>query len=281
MKAFLPLLIIIIVAVAVLMSSPETKNVFNTQKTNTNSNNTQTQNKQTNVDTQEKTQRAQNLAQGLSPFTDYVTIKSLKKPEVFARYEYVTIGIRETNVPINLTGWSIVSRVTGRRATIGNASPFPKNQPEQPLVVSSNQDIIIVSGTSPIGESFRLNACTGYFENKQNFVPDLPEECPRIDIDTLPKSMRNNNICMGYVGSFFACESPTNNPPDNLPNSCHQFVKNTLSYAGCTVLHQNDNDFYKSRWMVYLNSRTALWLDGGEKLDLLDAQGKLVSTFPR
>lgn len=294
MKAFLLLLIIIAVAMAVLMSSPDTKNIFNTYDTKTRSNsssgsnnnsnsnnsNIQTQNSQTNTNNDRETRVAQNIAQGFSPFKDYVIIKSLRKPENFASTEYVTIGTRTTNVPINLTGWSVVSKITGKKAIIGNASPLPQQQPEQPIIVESNNDLILVSGRSLTGESFRLNICTGYFEEERNFTPSLPIECPNIYKEVAPESLNMTSVCQNYINSFSMCELAKNQIPDDISGSCGDFVKRVATYSGCVELHKNDENFYKSKWMIYLNSRISLWLKKDEVIDLFDAQGKLVDTYP-
>jgi hypothetical protein len=98
-----------------------------------------------------------------------------KEEVVLARHPNhmeILTDIRSHNVSI--TGWSL--EIGERRFTLGGASSIPKHgaiNDESPIVLSDRASIIVSSGESPIGVSFRENMCTPFFGKYQGFEPQL------------------------------------------------------------------------------------------------------------
>lgn len=84
--------------------------------------------------------------------------------------EYVILKVKKS---VNLTGWKLKSQRTGNSVTIGKVNPIANSVLEkQDLIANPGDRIIVVSGRSPIRESFRMNSCSDSL--------DIFEENPRI-----------------------------------------------------------------------------------------------------
>lgn len=213
-----------------------------------------------------------------SPHKRDVKIEEVTDAGRFAGIEYVTIQ-SWAEEPLNVTGWKITSYVTGNSITIGTASALPGILPEQALILNPRDKMLVLSGSSSVGYSFRLNQCTGYLEDRHNFIPKLPLQCPAPDHeDFLPKKVEDNEECMDYIDDLDVCELPNKTLP-NLSPSCKTYVKEVISYEGCLVHHSGDKKFLKPEWRVFANSKFPLWVKEGDMLMLWDGEGRLVDVY--
>jgi hypothetical protein len=230
-----------------------------------------------------------------SRFADYVRLERAQADEASAEEEYVVISVSDdapTAIPI--TGWQIVSKITGTRVTIGAGTALPRHgsvNREQPITLKSGHRALISSGPSPIGTSFRENRCTGYFEQFQAFTPDLPTQCPR-PIDTFEthapaavytEANDTNNDgesnCRAFINRLDRCTVPTVDldrvtPP--LSRTCQRFIEQTFTYSQCVTRTQEEPDFTGTTWRIYLNSTGELWQNEREVLRLVDDTGRTV-----
>ena len=127
--------------------------------------------------------------------------------------EVLTIHASSDNKEkITITGWKLVSVPTGNSAVIGKGVylPFPGTvMPEQPITVSPGDTVYISTGRSPIGVSFLLNKCTGYFDQFQQFNPRLERRCTRLSKEILPAPPNNlDDKCLDYLDTIPACRTP-------------------------------------------------------------------------
>jgi hypothetical protein len=218
-----------------------------------------------------------------SPFEGDITISDVMEPGRLAASEYIVLSSYSSE-SVNITGWSIVSEKTGNKIYIPGASYIPLIEIERPVIINGNQKIIIHTGSSPIGVSFRKNVCVGYIEEKIGFSPRLGARCPNIDNGNLPTQIENSSLCMEYINSLRTCELPKKNLP-TMPAYCENFVKQNISYEGCVNTNKNSRYFYENEWRIFIKSRIPLWRqekegkNNQEILKLLDAQGRLVDTI--
>ena len=197
--------------------------------------------------------------------------------------ESIQISI-SSDTPVDLTGWTLVSDVSGARATIGKGSEIPTsgivNEAED-IVLAPGTTAIIETGTSPIGASFRENKCIGYFSSFQTFSPALPRTCP-VPADELEDRYGSDYVrdpsCAEFVKTIPRCQ-PTLTPPPRLSGNCQSVLVKYLNYNGCVEAHRNDGDFLGSTWRVYLGRTTPLWRTKNELVKLLDQNGKTVDAF--
>jgi len=199
--------------------------------------------------------------------------------------EYVEIRAAKTNAaPVGISGWTIKSATTGKSAVIGNGVYTPAGgfvNPEQPIYLAPGSKAYITTGRSPKGYSFRLNLCTGYFEQFQNFSPSVPKECPLPKNE--PYSTGPNGLtdaCVEYIEGLRRCETHTTPLPISFSNDpiCQEYVADTINYDWCVSAHKNEADFYETEWRVFLGRDTELWKESRETILLLDESGKAVDS---
>lgn len=198
--------------------------------------------------------------------------------------EYIQISVRQNGVPINLTGWTLVSETTGTASVIPSGSPLPSSgiiNSVAPIVLLPGERAIISSGRSPIGASFKENKCIGYYDQFQNFSPSLPMNCPTPSSELATKygpDYYRDAACVDYVSHISRCEAELS-PPVTLSGACQTFLLTYLNYNGCVNAHSSDKDFIGTTWRVYLGRTNSMWRKNHEIVKLLDAQGKTVDAF--
>ncbi|MBU6214345.1 hypothetical protein KGM48_00665 [Patescibacteria group bacterium] len=201
------------------------------------------------------------------------------------RNEYLTISVaQDAGVPVDISGWTLMSEATGNAVVIPKGTEVPTSgivNPVQDIVLSPGERVIIISGQSPIGASFRENKCIGYFSTFQNFSPSLPQNCPSPS-DELSAFYGNGYIrdaaCINYVNTLSRCQVALS-PPVNVSGACQSFIVKYLNYNGCVDAHQSDADFEGTVWRVYLGRNNSMWRTKNEVVKLLDSKGNTVDAF--
>ena len=195
--------------------------------------------------------------------------------------EYVIIAVSgSAKESINMSGWKIVSVRKKESATLPPAAAvFRSGSVNQtaPLTLAPGERAIVVSGKSPVGVSFRENACTGYLADRQDFAPALSNSCPSA-LDDFARfydgASSSYQACKDKVADLDRCETGTRS---DASGTCYQFMREHLTYNGCVQYHAADRNFWSRTWRVYLGeSRDDLWSDRNETLKLLDAAGNTV-----
>ena len=177
--------------------------------------------------------------------------------------------------PIRITGWSLTGK-NGLDIKIGQGAYLPYSaqvNPQQDIFLQKGETAVIVTGESPIGTSFRLNKCTGYFSQFQIFYPSLPRDCPQPGDENLPLNL--NDQCLDYLDRIPRCEMKISIPP-GLSNACQTYINDKINYKTCVEIHKNDSDFYQSEWRIYLGRREALWKKERETIILQDENKKII-----
>ena len=268
------LAIVIVVGIAILVTLHQQGRLFSPSSDSSKNGNVSQISQKTSVQTKSK----ETSDGATSPYKDRVGLTSVKDPGTFAGIEYITIKSSSKD-PVVLTGWSVSSTVTGNKIFIGNASSFPEILPEGPITLQKSDKVVLVSGKSPVGFSFRINECTGYYEDKHNFNPSLPLQCPAPeDEEFLPEKIDDSDKCMDYIESFSTCEIPPKKLP-NMSGICEGYIAQTMSYGACANNHSGDKNFFKQEWRVFLNNKFPLWHKEKDVLRLWDAQGRLVDSY--
>ncbi|XKT75320.1 MAG: hypothetical protein ACJKSS_00825 [Patescibacteria group bacterium UBA2103] len=202
--------------------------------------------------------------------------------KVDAKNENLRISVsKRAESPVNVSGWKVVSAITGKNAVIplGTELPLSGIISEQELLeLNPGDDAYIITGRSPIGASFRINSCLGYFGQYQSFTPTLKNSCP-LPEDELKEfsgiDFYRDTTCENFVEDIPRCSIATSIPA-YVSDSCRAFVESSLNYNGCVRLHQNDEDFFDDEWRIYLGRSSELWKESREVIRLYDASGKLV-----
>ncbi|MEK7180094.1 MAG: hypothetical protein AAB706_01345 [Patescibacteria group bacterium] len=201
--------------------------------------------------------------------------------------EYITLYVSGNYTgKITITGWKLQSDTTKKSVNIpsGAAVYYPNiATPNEPVMLSPGDTAIISSGPSPVGFNFKTNKCTGYLGQFNNFLPYLRNECPNPkdeNLNFVPQTPINFT-CLDYIEALSRCQINTKPLPSNFTPECHAFIAEKINYQGCLSLHKNDKDFYGNEWRIYLGRGESLWLNRRETVQLIDENGKIVSTYVR
>ena len=197
--------------------------------------------------------------------------------------EYFVLEVAPNGGGIPVTGWSVFN-YTRKEAfhfpkAIDVFLPFVKVR-EDTIFTRPNDRLIVTTGSSPIGVSFRVNKCLGYKEQFKKFTPTLKTECPS------PRSELLNDLtvsftedtCYDFVDTIDRCESATK-IPTKITGECATFIRNTFTEEGCVKLHRNDDDFLYNEVRLFLGERGTVWRSKSDALFLLDQNGKLVDVL--
>lgn len=224
---------------------------------------------------------------GFSEFNEKITIKKnlYGLNETSPNDEYLTLyANNRNNEKISITGWTLESVISGKKIKIGKGVKVYTSgiiNSEQNINVMPGETVIITTGISPIGVSFKLNKCAGYFEQFQDFSPSLSKRCPYPDdeYDNFAVISANDFTCEDVIDDVRRCEMSLNALPIGTTNECSNFIAQNINYTGCVKNHKNDLDFIEKEWRVFLGRNEKLWRKKREIIRLLDNKGKVVDTY--
>lgn len=203
--------------------------------------------------------------------------------------EYVTIRASvDATEAVNVTGWSLESLVSKTRIFLPYGTVLYSDINQNPVTdvyIAPGEFIYVVSGFSPIKTSFHTNTCSGYLNNGNAIIPDLPNVCPepRTYLPATIENVRNyGEQCIEYVHSLAPCETPYTPAMTELIPACRAFIEKTFNYTSCvasTYPKETFSFFNRGGWYLYLNSRAELWRSNYEVIRLLDEQGRVVDVM--
>lgn len=217
----------------------------------------------------------------------YISNVSTGLNESMPSVEYVSIeASSENTAPISLSGWSLQSARSGKRAMIpqGTRLLTAGTIPEiTPITLEPGARAIITTGKSPVGVSFRENSCSGYLDQFQSFVPSLDTySCP-LASDELPYTLENAEIygdaCFSFLETLPRCTFYTDSFPADISGQCRNFVQYVMSYNGCVQQNRWRPSFTRKDWRIFLGQPQELWAASRDVIRLLDAQGRTVDAW--
>lgn len=196
--------------------------------------------------------------------------------------EYIELNYsRNAKEKLLLTGMEIKSAESGRGVVIpsGVYRPFfSRSNVIDPIYINPGDKVVLVSGKSPVGYSFKVNKCTGYFSQFNDFSPTLYTSCPLAREKSYPYiPLKYRNACYNYIESIPSCFMPLNFIPEDIGPECTAFVTTEVSYDKCVEDHKFDKDFYLPEWRVYLNRPEEIWLPQREMIKLLDSNKRTIN----
>jgi hypothetical protein len=222
-----------------------------------------------------------------SPYRGVVTMRSYVSNASSSNSgtEYVQIEVAQNaGAAVDITGWKLVSEVTGKAAIIPRGTVVPTSgvvNQTQNILLAPGERAALVTGLSPIGTSFRENKCVGYLTTFQQFSPSLPQNCPDPSDELVTyygAYYIRDASCIDYVNRLGRCESVLF-PSKQETKACQNFVVQHLNYNGCVSTHQTDPDFHGTTWRIYLGLSKHLWRSQHEIVKLLDSSNRTVAAF--
>ena len=191
--------------------------------------------------------------------------------------EHLTIvGLSDT--PVNITGWKLVGKKRVEAVIPQGVRVFRAGQVNEPadIYLAKGQRAVIISGKSPVGISFRLNSCSKYLEQFQNFYPKITSSCPALFDQETANSL--DATCGEYIEEMPACTTPITALPRELSDACRESILTKASYNACVDGHEKDSGFLSGEWRVYLNEPKELW-GARDTIKFYDKNDKLIGTY--
>jgi hypothetical protein len=216
-----------------------------------------------------------------SPYAETVHIRGGNTATDDEDEEYLTLT-NSGSAAVAITGWTLESQVTGKRARIPNGTERVRADSEAPIILLSGESATVVSGESPVGTSFKENRCTGYFEQYQDFYPGLAHSCPypTEEMEEYGDIPLDDDRCYDFVATLASCEvARAEASSAHISARCEAFVRKDLTYSGCVENHALDMDFESRTWRIFLDEDDDLWRSEREIVRLLDGEGKTVAVY--
>jgi hypothetical protein len=200
--------------------------------------------------------------------------------EMYPEKEYITISVIQENASmIDVTNWYLINK-KGVKAKLGTVSSLPlfgKVNPTSEFKINGGDILVVSTGRSPIGVSFRLNTCSSYLEQFQDFIPPIPEGCPQIKQTS---DYRNLGIdCQRFMETIPVCQTNTGPFPSNVTATCKAYINAHKSHNGCVTDKMNEGRFYKKEWRVFLGAKTEIWDNKSDVISLYDEKDRLIHSI--
>lgn len=194
---------------------------------------------------------------------EYVVIRSTASVKGVAAVTDLTLGG---------TGFGLAARLPQAAALpiLGTAYR------QADVAVPANSRVIVSSGRSPIGTSFRVNMCSGYLGQFQTYVPALAQECPEPLAELASAGLSGDASCKAFVEDLPRCRAYNGSFPADVSASCRAFVTGRLTYNSCVSNNSAKAGFYKNEWRLFLEEKDELWKQKREIIRLYDKSGTAI-----
>lgn len=227
----------------------------------------------------------------ISPLAGMVTIEKdvLAIRDSAVANEYITISAHRRNAnPINISNWSLQSMISDTWIGLPQgASTYVAGSVNEigDIYLAPGESAVVATAASPVGVSFKVNACSGYLGSTQTFTPRLTSECvaPRA---VVPPTVENiklyGDACMQIVDNLPRCTYITNHIHGfaNISSACKAEIQPRFTYNGCVGDMETNKDFFAAKeWRIFLNQPRRAWKDSYEVIRLLDDQNRTVDVF--
>ena len=219
-----------------------------------------------------------------SLYAGSVTLTAGRAKATSAGDEYVILKTSKTTGQMNISDWRLESTATGVGAMLGDAVYLPfagQANEELSVAVGPGTTMYIGTGLSPLGVSFRVNICSGYFETTEDYSPKLKNDCPAPEDELegpLGAGFVPTDACSDFVARINQCEVTLTGVPIKVGSACEEFIYEDLTYNGCVAAHKSEPDFYKNEWYIYLDRSQELWKSKSERIRLVDESGKVITS---
>lgn len=210
----------------------------------------------------------------ISPYAGKIKIENIKNYKNNLNYEEIVLAANnlKNNEKIDITGWSLVSNKSNFVITFGLKNlDFSQVFKESNIVLGNRYKVKIYSTYSPVGVNFELNKCAGYLNESYNFIPKLPQNCPKIEKRDIAHL---SGICQEYILNLKACELPKQFEISD--PACLNYLKN-INYQGCFQKNKNNLDFYSKEWFIFMGRE--ILDDLHDKVILYDRKGLIVDEY--
>ncbi len=197
--------------------------------------------------------------------------------------EYIRIVSSDhADAPIKISGLTLEGRAFGTAILIPRAAQLViigENSEKSDIILPPGGRALISTAKSPIGTSFRVNMCTGYLDQFEDYTPDLRKDCPSPEVELRKTELSGEKACVDFVQSLPQCQIYQGNFPSNISSACKIFVVEKLNYNSCVATHKKDAGFYTNEWRIFLDRTREIWANKSEIIKLLDQKGGIIDAI--
>lgn len=215
------------------------------------------------------------LAATTSPYKGKIAIDYVSGTGSNPSYETITLKNRHQTERISITGFRIET-VQGGRFIVPRGHEIPGLYPtgDDLIILKPGERAVITAGKQDRKMDFRLNLCTGYFDETSSFTPSLSHQCPAIDTKPL---YQFSDRCIDWVRSLSTCR--TARPGRIADPDCNKFIEEHFSYVGCVRDYRSRPDFFLGEWRIWMQRDQEFFRNSREKITLRDAEGKVADEY--
>ncbi|PIR47023.1 MAG: hypothetical protein COV07_01105 [Candidatus Vogelbacteria bacterium CG10_big_fil_rev_8_21_14_0_10_45_14] len=192
----------------------------------------------------------------------------------------ISLAPTATSSALTITGWKMVNS-RGMVATIPKATrSFMQGviNSTEDVIVERREEVIVSDTTSPVGVSFKVDRCSGFLEEFQDFNPPLSLSCPSpVELVRARGANPPDASCASYVENLPSCQIGLNSGYSSLSQSCRGYVADTISQQSCVEKFGGRFDFFVPEWRVYLGS-PGFFNPASDTIYIFDQDGALVGT---
>jgi len=214
----------------------------------------------------------------ISPFYKKIKINDVTLSEKNVIREKISLR-NDSDKPISISSWTLEGK---RKSKI----IIPKIE-RIPLISFMGGDFILppsrsvdlISAINPITNregGFQINRCVGYLNRIYKIEPELRNDCPLPERQSLDSF---STECQRFMRDVNRCTSPTIKQSISQDSQCTGYILEHFNYTGCVKDYQLVKDFFIDEWRIYLGHPNDIWDDLAETIILKDSDGLLVDQY--
>ena len=218
---------------------------------------------------------------GLSSNYGSVDIKSVNVKRDDFKEDYIILrNNSKTKEAIDISGWTIKTNKEDIRIpqAIKNLGYSFSTKEYSDIILDYKDEVIISMGASPKGVNFRINKCSGYFNESSVFYPSLSNNCPKLDESEYSHLKKP---CRDFIKKLSKCEAAdySSNWDVSADSQCTSFLNNNFNYSKCYTNYRYDADFYENKWRVFMNKSNDIFDNYNDRIILKDNSDSVVDEY--
>lgn len=176
---------------------------------------------------------------------------------------------------VDVTGWEIHANYGGEYLPQAVNIYDPSGLAAPSDIRLKPGDILNLYATSA-PTNLRLNECTGYLNDTNQYSPQLPNNCPYLDRGAVQYF---TGACQNYLSSIGACQQANLGDPRIPQNdySCRDYIANHFTYHSCFEDHEADANFLSNEVRAWMGASPVDQFH--DRVLLLDRAGLLVDIY--
>jgi hypothetical protein len=221
-----------------------------------------------------------NFRLGVSPYYGKVEIDEVQPEEDNFEQDYLVLRSDDREI-INISGWTIKNKnnesfTIPRAAEKFNGSAAGSQKID--IILNDGDEVIVSARANTVQGNFRVNKCSGYLGETNDFNPELDIDCPETSESQYSYLKKT---CREYIDDLNQCEIPdySKNFDVAADSQCTAFLNDNFNYSQCFKKYGQDVDFLTDEWRLFMGKTKDFFDDYEDKITLTDSNGLLVDEY--